>query len=332
MGHLASTETCQADVPQYEGDVTAEGTDVDQSEWLRSPSRPDATAWSRPGEAAARQPWRLAPPVHPPPGCGSLVFSRAGGRTLVSRALATSPLRLLTPGNHGHGAWVYTSTFGGGLVDGDAIDLRVDVGDDATALLSTQASTKVYRSAQGTATRLSARIGRGGLFVLTPDPLVGFQGSRYRQVQEFDVAKDGSLVVVDWATCGRRAFGERWAFLEYASRLVVRLDGDLMVHDVVALRAADGDVGTRMGRFDVFGLVLLVGPAGAAATARILAARREAPVTRGAEELVAVAPIGDRGCLVRFAGTSVERTGLLIRRLLDFVPARLGDDPWSRRA
>ena len=38
------------------------------------------------------------------------------------------------PDNHGHAAWVYTSSYGGGIVGGDALHLDIEVG--AEALLS----------------------------------------------------------------------------------------------------------------------------------------------------------------------------------------------------
>ena len=62
------------------------------------------------------------------PGRGRVEIVRRGERSVVTRAVATSPLRLLTPRNHGRGAWVYTATYGGGLVDGDAIQLDISVG------------------------------------------------------------------------------------------------------------------------------------------------------------------------------------------------------------
>ena len=88
-------------------------------------------------------------------------------RTVVATAFAASPLRLLTPGNHGDAAWVFLASLGGGLLDGDRIDIDVDVGEGASALLGTQASTKVYRSAGsatgslGSSQRLSARVAAG---------------------------------------------------------------------------------------------------------------------------------------------------------------------------
>ena len=50
---------------------------------------------------------------------GVLGFRREGRTTIVSRAYAASPLRVLMPNNHGHAAWVFLVSLGGGLVDGD---------------------------------------------------------------------------------------------------------------------------------------------------------------------------------------------------------------------
>ena len=55
------------------------------------------------------------------------------------------------------------------------------------------------------------------------------------------------------------------------------------------------------------------------------------PIVRRADELLAAAPLGEIGCLLRVAGRSVEHVGRQLRQLLGFVPALLGDDPWSRK-
>lgn len=274
---------------------------------------------------------RSARRERPAPGLGELDVVLGPRRSVVTRALATSPLRLLTPANHGHAAWVYTSTYGGGLVDGDAISLRVAVGPGASAFVSTQASTKVYRSPRGSGSEMRADIGRDGLLVVVPDPVVCFAGSSYRQIQRVNLAEGARLVLVDWISSGRRASGERWVFDEYVSRTIVRCKGRLVLHDATALRSADGDLATRMGRFDVMALVVIVGEAMKSEAAALVSRVAQAPIVRGADELIAVAPLGDVGCVVRAAGRSVEQVGRRLRQLLGFVPALLGDDPWSRK-
>ena len=149
-------------------------------------------------------------------GRGRLAVVRGrDGRSAVTRAYTTSPLRLLMPKNHGSAAWIYTSSYGGGLVDGDRIVLEVDVGPGAAAFLSTQASTKVYRSPRGTGSELHARVSADGLFAVIPDPAVCFAAARYGQIQSFDLSARSGLVLVDWVSSGRHVSGERWAFHEY---------------------------------------------------------------------------------------------------------------------
>ncbi len=289
----------------------------------------------------------VAGPASIAPGCGRVSVVRNGPRSVVSRALATSPFRLLTPGNHGHAAWIYSSTYGGGLVGGDAVVLGVDVGAGAAALLATQASTKVYRSPRGATTHVHARVAEDGLLVMAPDPVVCFARSRYTQSQDVDLADGAGLVLIDWMTSGRRASGEHWAFDGYETRLTVRIDGRLALYDAMALRQSDGDLRARLGRFEVFALVVVAGarflpeaativseaaamPLEQGATLLVSAAMLRAPGETGGTARAGTAPPG-AGCVLRVAATSVEGASRTIRGFLRFLPAVLGDDPWARK-
>ena len=288
-----------------------------------------------PGEPLAHgtRPGHEAPMGHeaPRPGRGRVAVERVRGRSVVCRAYATSPLRLLTPKNHGHAAWIYTSSHGGGLVDGDDVAVQASVGAGAAAFLSTQSATKVYRSPRGTRTALDADVGENALLVATPDAVVCFAGSRYRQTQRVAIAAGGRLVLVDRVTSGRRESGERWLFDEYVSRTAVHLDGRLVVHDAVALRASDGRLATRFGRYDVLAVAMVIGRGLKDEIARIDARVRAEPVRRRADRLLAASPVGDAGCILRIAGRTVEDVDGTLQDLLGFVPRLLGDNPWARK-
>ena len=278
------------------------------------------------------------PPASPPdagiagqPGRGRVAVVQARGRSVVCRAYATSPLRLLTPKNHGHAAWIYTSSHGGGLVDGDDVAVQASVGTGATAFLSTQSATKVYRSPRGTRAALDADVGENGLLVVAPDAVVCFAGSRYRQTQRVTIAAGGGLVLLDQVTSGRRESGERWVFDEYVSRTAVHLEGRLVVHDALALRASDGPLATRFGRYDVLAVAVLIGAGLKEEVERLDARVQEEPVRRRADRLVAAARVGDAGCILRIAGRTVEDVDRTLRDFLGFVPRLLGDSPWARK-
>src|SRR5689334_4145756 len=110
-----------------------------------------------------------------------LSIARVGTASVVSHAYATPPLRLLIPDNHGDAIWCFTSHLGGGFVDRDAIGLDVDVAPGASLWLTTQSSTKIYRSPGGTEQQLRARAGAGARLAIVPDPIVCFRDARHTQ-------------------------------------------------------------------------------------------------------------------------------------------------------
>jgi urease accessory protein len=263
------------------------------------------------------------------PGTGALQFTNVRGATVLTRAVAASPLKLLNPKNAGTSAWVYVATYGGGLVGGDTLSMHVEVGRGAAALLSTQASTKVYRSECGASQRLRARVDDDSLLVLLPDPVTCFAGSRYTQDQHIHLDAAANLALVDWLTAGRVGSGERWRFDEYRSQTRIWRDDRLVLHEGLALTPADGDLGSRMDRFNCLALTVLLGPALKTTAARLAGALGSAPVPRRADLLLSAAPLGDDGVVVRMAGVSVEQVGAALRQYLGVVPLLLGDDPWS---
>ena len=265
------------------------------------------------------------------PGTGFLDVARVERRSVVRRAFATSPLRLLTPRNHGSAAWVYASSYGGGLVGGDDLHLTVRVGSGASVFLSSQASTKVYRSNARASLRLDAAVEAGGQLIVWPDPVVCFADSALRQEQRVTLAAGAGLVLVDTMSSGRRASGERWQFLEYAASLQVVHDGRPILHDATRLSRDEGSLAARMGRFDVLSTVVIAGARWGEAIEQVLAAVNDREVERRADLLVAASRLKEHGCLLRIAGRSSEQVAAVVRGYLSCVSALLRDDPWARK-
>jgi urease accessory protein len=276
-------------------------------------------------------------------GRGALEVIAHRGRTALASLRAESPLRLLTPKNHGLGVWAFVSSLGGGLVGGDAIELDVRVHEGATLYLGTQASTKVYkgrRSRQST----TAHVEAGGLLVLFPDPVVPFAGSSFEQSTRVLLARGASAIVLDAFTAGRAACGERYRFARFATRTAIDTDGVPVVRDAVVLDPTHGPLGARMGRFDAFATMTAVGPRAAAIAADMLAdatggalattpsgrSSRTLPDARTASRLSSVHRV-DGGAVMRVASTTVEEMVVTVRKHARSIATVLGDDPFARK-
>ena len=264
-------------------------------------------------------------------GSAHLTFTRSGPATVLTRAFAASPAKLIATNGHGTTCWVYAATLGGGLVGGDEIRLRADVTAGARGLLTTQASTKVYRSLRPSRQSLEASVDADALLAVVPDPIVCFADADFTQTQRYDLHPDASLVMVDWITSGRHASGERWAFSRYESRFDIRRGSERIFFDALVLEPHIDSVVERMGRFDVLLTAVITGPLVAAAAMDIVNRLSQASIDRQANLVISASRLRDGGALLRMAGTSVEQMGHALREYLAFLSPLTGDDLWRRK-
>jgi len=273
-------------------------------------------------------------PDNCPMGCGHLAIESVGGQSAATSVWAASPLKILVPRARGASVWACLSSFGGGLVAGDEVQITVTQGEQTRCFLTTQASTKIYRNPSGRpcSHRLDARISSGALLVLLPDPVQAFKGASYRQQQTFWLAPQSGLVLVDWLCSGRAARGERWAFHRFESRNEIFLGEKRLLIDFLLLDPAQGALegSYRMGRFNCLALTVVVGDSLRAAAAELLNDLATVPVVQKARLAISVSPIAD-GVLLRLVGENPEEVALEIRRRLAFLASFLHEDPWCRK-
>ena len=268
-------------------------------------------------------------------GSGSVTVDLIASRSSVTRLSATSPLKLLVPRHNAEAAWIFGSSYGGGLVEGDQIEMDVRIGRGATAMIGTQASTKVYSCQGGRACsqRLSAVVEDDALLVLSPDAITCFADAIYEQKQRIAMTAQASLVSIDWFTAGRIARGERWAFRKYQSSLEIVVDGKLLVHDALMLDPSDGPIGSphRMGRYNCMATVALLGPRVAEMAAGAITRVSEEPIGKRLPLIQSASELPGGGVLMRVAGETTQLVANWIRSMLSPIVAQLGDDPWGRK-
>jgi len=268
---------------------------------------------------------------------GLLEVTWSRGTSAVTRARAASPLKLLVPRSKTQVARVSVATYGGGMLAGDETRLRVRLRPDAKAIISTQSSTKVFKSIDGRTTRqtLTATLEPGAVGAFVPDPIACFADARYAQRQRFDVAGDATLLVLDWFTSGRRARGEIWAFEHYSSRQQVFLDGRRIIEDAIRLDRSEGEIGSRFrgGRYHCHALLMLVGRRTQAAIERLreLASQQVTHGPKARAGLLVIANPVTHGVLLRVAGEETEAVAQFITRRIEPCLGLFDTSIWGRK-
>ncbi|KAL9843043.1 Urease accessory protein D [Arabidopsis thaliana] len=198
---------------------------------------------------------------------GKVVVEKVGGRSTATSCFSKYPLKFLLPSKAAPAGtdvvWIYSITYGGGIVSGDSISCEFTIGDGCTAVITTQSSTKVYKAIGSKCSEqiLEARIGSEALLVVIPDPVTCFSTARYYQKQIFRLLSDSNLVLVDWITSGRHANGEKWDFEFYKSINNVYLEDDhpLFLDTVLLEKRSIQSIAERMQDYQAIAMVILFG-------------------------------------------------------------------------
>ncbi|GER48930.1 urease accessory protein ureD [Striga asiatica] len=200
---------------------------------------------------------------------GKLVVEKVFGKSTLTRCFSKYPLKFISPNKVGpsqitDAVWIYTITYGGGIVSGDSIAFEVTVGDGCTAVLTTQSSTKVYKSVGSKCSqqKLEASIGRDSLLVLIPDPVTCFSTARYSQAQIFKLVPDSNLLFVDWITSGRHESGEKWAFSHYKSSNSILLPGNepVFLDTILLEQGSQSSISSWLQDYQAIAMIVLFGP------------------------------------------------------------------------
>lgn len=119
---------------------------------------------------------------------------------------------------------------GGGIASGDRIVQSFAVEEDAAFVATTQASERVYRSADGATACMSvtASVGAGGDFFWVPQETILFDNARLDRLFEIDLAPTSRALLAETVILGRQAMGETMAGGWFRDKWRVRRDGALV--------------------------------------------------------------------------------------------------------
>jgi urease accessory protein len=148
----------------------------------------------------------------------TLDFARDGfaGHTVLVASRQEPPLKVVRAFNVQDGAALaHLHNVSGGLLGGDQLALKVDVGARAQVQLTTTGATRIYRPRREAlpATQTNEfTLHEDALLEYVPDAIIPFAGARFSQVTTIHLAQGAGLFWWEILTPGREAHGEAFAY------------------------------------------------------------------------------------------------------------------------
>jgi urease accessory protein len=190
-----------------------------------------------------------------------LVFTASVTGTQMRVRRQRPPLRVVrafSPEDATEGAvLVHLHNLSGGVLGGDQLSMRAEVGAEAHVLLTTTGSTRLYRHRPGLPTATQHNhfsVGEGALLEYLPDTLIPFAHSRYSQQTQIELHDGAGLFYWEVVAPGRMASAERFAYDMLHLSLEIQARGRLIAAEQVRLEPErhSPESPVRMGSYAYF--------------------------------------------------------------------------------
>lgn len=141
---------------------------------------------------------------------------------------------------------LYLIHVGGGFVDGDTYFTKLEVEEAAELSVTTQSSTKVYRTPKEPVVQQTELVlGKGSVLEYLPDPLIAYEGARFVQKTTVHLEADSCLIYSDVITPGWAEDGSYFRYDWIRSQLKV-FQGEKLVLFDHTLFEPDGEMAGLM--------------------------------------------------------------------------------------
>ena len=161
------------------------------------------------------------------------------GKTRLADLYQRDPCRVLFPDPEpGEPVQAILLTTSGGVTDGDSLDIDIEVGEGATAVVATQAAEKIYRAAKGgghCSINVAVTVGAGAVLDWLPQETIVFEGARLKRRTVATVGAGASLLACEMVVLGRAASGERFTHGLLLDSWSVRRGGKLVWTDTLSV-------------------------------------------------------------------------------------------------
>lgn len=127
----------------------------------------------------------------------------------------------------------------GGLTDYDKMDVRVHWRADTTAIVTSQAAEKIYKSRGAPAHIINElRVDQGATAFWAPQETILFEGGQVTRQLTAHIEKGGSLLALESVVFGRTAMGETLEFGALTDKWRLHYDGKLVFADTLSLQGS----------------------------------------------------------------------------------------------
>lgn len=156
------------------------------------------------------------------------------GKTILTDVSFTAPYKLMHPfPKPNGGAQIIPVCASAGIMRGDRQEFSYQVGEQAELEVLSQSYDKIHKMDDGCAQRhIYLDVKHNATLYYAPQPVIPFAQSAFDSTIDIQLSDESSHVFFqDILSCGRTAYGERFAYRRFSSKIMVYRAGTLIYRD-----------------------------------------------------------------------------------------------------
>nr|WP_263323304.1 urease accessory protein UreD [Neobacillus sp. Marseille-Q6967] len=191
-----------------------------------------------------------------------IAAARKREKTILEESYSEGAFKITRPVylTQGGEAYFYIMNPGGGYVDGDTYKIQISLEEGAEAVVTTQSSTKIYKTRSRPARQeMEIFLKKGSVLEYLPDPVIAYQHACFKQRVIVRMEKGATLICSDIFTPGWAPDGTLFQYDLLKSKMEVYLEDRLVLLDHVKLEPDDDFQGLGlMDGYTHFGMMTVI--------------------------------------------------------------------------
>jgi len=164
----------------------------------------------------------------------------SGSASFLQNSYCTTPLKVMniTEERNSKQLHLMLMSSSPGILDGDRYNIKIDVAENASLHLHTQAYQRLFQMKGEASQQLNVDIADGASFVFLPHPSVPHQQSSFVSRNTFYLGNYNQFIFGEVLTCGRKLNGEAFLFTKYHSITEVYSHNKLVIKENLLMQPA----------------------------------------------------------------------------------------------
>jgi urease accessory protein len=155
------------------------------------------------------------------------------GCSYLKKAFFTTPFKVMniTEDKMGKQLHLMLMSSSPGILDGDEYDVKIEVEQNSSLQLHTQAYQRLFNMRQGATQQMNVHIEYGASFCYLPHPSVPHDQSVFTNRNNFYLDNNCRFLFGEILTCGRKLNGEEFLFSKYHSISNIYINDKLVIKE-----------------------------------------------------------------------------------------------------